>query len=144
MAGTDLRVEEFRAYVEPRFAEEFSALYPHKIQFPNIKFAPPKNAPYVAFNNLMGDMIPVTLGSVKFDRHIGILQVDVLVPEETGGRDAGLIAEHCAGLFGNLTFRISDVQVVRFKPSTVRTMGAQNGWFRVMVRTPYWRDVKQS
>lgn len=135
--------DTWRAFAMERFAWDFLTYHPIPIQWPNSEFAEPKNAPWGVFNFIDGDPFPASVGSGRVNRYVGIIQIDVLVPEDTDMVAGMDMAETAAQVYADKTFTIEPGHYVRFKTGKIEAVGRQNGSYRFMARVPFQRDVKQ-
>lgn len=76
----------------------------------------------------------------QIDRHVGLVQVDVMVPENVGTSPAIQLAEWAGKLFRLQTVSLADNAVVRYRVPEVANHGIQNGFFRTTMRVLYCRD----
>ncbi len=126
-------------YTEKRIVSQLGFYYPEfVVDLRNVEELQASHR--VAYLLIGGKSTRSTLGA-KWDRHLGILQMDVSVPvrEGNGGRDevcdflARIFNEHEATLTGDIR--------LRFKVPSQRDFGTLNGESRKVVSVPYWVDV---
>lgn len=68
-------------------------------------------------------------------RHPGLLTVNVRTPLGEGDGQARRLGDDVADIFRNVSF-----SGITFRAPTVRPVGREDGWYRVQVDCPYWRD----
>jgi hypothetical protein len=80
------------------------------------------------------------MGTRKVDRHVGIVQITVLVPQRSGTALANTLAEFSGKVFRATHAALSDGANVTFRTPQFTSTGQQLGFFPIVVRIPYWRD----
>lgn len=120
---------------------------PVPVIFENTKAKKPEKSSYVEFTILSGDSRRANLGdpnkgAMRTVRHVGVLQIDVMVPKDTGMGRGTRLAERCASLFDEWAHALPDRATVHFKTPRVTTMGIGGEFQRFTVSIPYWRDEK--
>lgn len=137
-----MSLESLRVWAESTIQTAMHVSYPAiSIKFDNSPFQQPDRA-WTAFCILDGKSVAVNLGTVKVDRHVGVLQFDVLVPQNTGTSQANLIAEFGGKQFREKKISLSDGAVLTTKTPSLRHMGTSGGFFRICVSVGYWRDER--
>ena len=94
----------------------------------------------VAYFVLGGKSARSTLGA-KWDRHLGILQIDVIIPENQGNGERDGVADFLADLFNEHEVTLTGDIRLRFKVPSQRDFGTSNGESKKIVSIPYWVDV---
>jgi hypothetical protein len=109
------------------------------VKFQNVDFSQPQTT-WVAFYLIDGKSFMCNLGTRKVDRHVGLLQLDVMVPAKAGTKAAYAIGEAWGKAFRDQDVGLSDGAVAKSKTYDVTDMGSHNGFYRVAFRVAYWRD----
>lgn len=137
-----------RSAIEYRLQQSMLAETPSvPVFFENTKGTKPEKKPYVEFTILAGNSRRANLGDrekgvIRTVRHVGVLQIDVMAPRDTGMGGGLRLAERCAALFDEWAHALPDNATVHFKTSKVTTMGIAGEFQRFTVSIPYWRDEK--
>jgi len=143
MSKLDQARETIVSEIKNRVAASAFASIP--IAYPNHAFSQPPNAPWVRVSLIGGDSNQASLGLSPTDRHVGILQFDVVVPEDSGIKTGNEIGEFLGSIFDKKQFLATPGNSLNFKVPSYIWMGTtQGGGVRLMVRIPYRRDVKDS
>lgn len=129
-----------RRYIENRLKEHLTLTYPAVFfEFNNTKDDPRDGQSRVFYQIMTGKGVRANLGS-KVDRHVGELQLDILVPEDTGNGLRDQIADYLAGIFNENEAVLTDNSRLHFKVPGSKEMGVKNGLSRKVVSIPFWRD----
>jgi hypothetical protein len=133
----------FIRHVEGYFNSEFSGLYPSiPIVFPNMA-VPDTSGNFVEFNILASeDTMPINLGHEAKSRNVGLIQVDVFTPKDTGAGDGYLIAYACGNVFKRQTLSVGAEGLVVFKDPSIQDRGQVRGRHKYMMRVPYRYDFE--
>jgi hypothetical protein len=132
--------ESMRQKVEGTVQNGFGVTYPTiPIKFSNAPFTQPETM-WITVHIVEGNAMPASMGIKAIDRHVGLVQIDVLAPINTGTAQADQVAEFAGNLFRRQNFVLTDGAYVRFKVPQYRYMGEDNGFARFMMRIAYWRD----
>ena len=135
-----MSMETLRVWAESTIQSAMHISYPAvPIKFDNAPFKQPDTA-WTAFCLLDGKSTAVNLGTIKVDRHVGLVQFDVLVPQNSGTKLANLICEFGGKQFRDQRVTLSDGAVVKFQTPSFRHMGTSGGFFRTVCSVVYWRD----
>lgn len=101
-------------------------------------FTPTPGTAWAAVFNLPASTEVDSLGSGGYDKHLGIFQVDIHVPENTG---TAVLLAHAQTLrtyfYAGRTVSYSgqDVRLIKAERSTIRK---ESGWLRLSVSISYW------
>jgi hypothetical protein len=130
-----------RASAEGTLQSAAAAAYPSvPVSFESVPFNQPESA-WMRVAIVDGRAYVANIGRGRqIDRHVGCVQVDCLVPENTGTAAAIMMAEWAGGLFRLQNVALSDGSTVRYRVPDVSNHGIQSGMFRCTMRVPYWRD----
>lgn len=135
-----MSLENIRETIESRFKTQWSTTTP--IQYEGVPFDPPTNAPWVAIwvsSPSVRDRI--NLGSNPGIREIGILQIDINVPETKsyiGNTVRNTLAEQALQIF-----QFEQVNGITFgKAAMVDNPGIKkSGWNRMFISIDYKADT---
>ena len=131
-----------RAKVNALIKTAFAASHPGvPVAFENHKFAQPKGAPWVHVAYQPGASVRKDLGASAIWRHMGVVIINVMVPEDTG--TAGLM-DMCDTAF----YAIADQNhalgadgYLKLTRAERRNRGLVNGWYVWNVQVEYFQDV---
>ncbi|MDW9531873.1 phage tail terminator-like protein [Sinorhizobium meliloti] len=137
-----------RSAIEFRLQQYLQARTPPvALFFENVKATKPEKKEYVEFTILEGNSRRANLGDpakgvVRTVRHVGVLQLDVMYPKDTGMGAVTRLASSCGQLFDEWSHRLPDNATVNFKTPKQTSMGIVGEFQRIAVSIPYWRDEK--
>ena len=135
-----MSLESCRVWVETTFKTAMTASHPTvPVKYENAPFRQPTTE-WVALHILEGSAFPTELGPTPCDRHVGIIQIDVLVPADHGTVVANTLAEFTGSVFRLIHVTLSDQAYLRTEVPSFKYWGIQNGFFRVTVRVKFKRD----
>lgn len=136
-----MSLESLRFWSENRLQVAMAANHPSvPVQFQNAPFQQPETA-FIQFWLLDGKSFFCNVGTLKVDRHVGLFQIDVYVPENTGTSQANMISEFVGKLFrGQVTQLADGAKLVTQSPQFSYNGRSGTGYSRIMVRVPYHRD----
>lgn len=136
-----MSIPTMRKAVESRLYNHLQAQVPPvHFTFENTKDRKPAEAPYVEMDILEGKSRRANLGGQRTTRHVGVLQIDVLYPKDTGKGPVEQIATGCADLFDEWSAILDDNARLNFRTPVIKGMGTKAEFVRVVVSIPYWRD----
>lgn len=113
------------------------------IQYENVALQQPDGT-WVSLALIDGPGRQVELGARTTFRHVGVAQIDVLVPQLSGTVAARTIAEFLGNAFRTQTVYGVDGCRIIYRAPEFTARGAHNGFYCIMVRIPYWRDEPRS
>ena len=126
-------------YIEKRIVAQVGFSYPEFLV--DIRNVPEDQSPKrVAYLLIGGRSARSTLGA-KWDRHIGILQMEVIIPDNEGNGERDEVADFLADAFNELETTLPNGIRLRFKVPSQRDFGTGNGESKKIVSVPYWVDV---
>ncbi len=99
-------INDVRAAIEGRIATQMAANPAYPVSYQNVPFTPPNNSPWLQAFIRFGDNAYATLmptGGVGFNRHNGVLTVNVFTPIGVGAGANFTIAERVKDLFDRQT-----------------------------------------
>lgn len=104
--------EDFRKFIEGRFASEFGILYPAvPVEYDDVPFKQPENGPWVSFTFRENPAKQVSIGRKFVIRTTGFIQIDVMYPAETGRTKYRKIADAAAEIFGYRKFKGATISI---------------------------------
>jgi hypothetical protein len=99
-------INDVRAAIEGRIATHMAIAPAYPVSYQNVPFTPPNNAPWLQAFIRFGDNAYATLlptGSAGFNRHNGVLTVNIFTPIGVGTVANFTIAERIKNLFDRVT-----------------------------------------
>jgi hypothetical protein len=99
-------INDVRAAIEGRIATQMAIAPAYPVSYQNVPFTPPNNAPWLQAFIRFGDNGYATLlptGSAGFNRHNGVLTVNIFTPIGVGTAANFTIAERIKNLFDRVT-----------------------------------------
>lgn len=137
MSGFDAE----REAIETRFKTLFGAMHPTvRVKYQNSLFKQPSGTPWVAISLLSLDSRQASIGTNPVDRYTGEIQVDILVPEDTGAAISSQIADSVSAIFKRQQFFTSTGDLISCDVPRVLTTGVEEGFHRKIVIIEYYRD----
>jgi hypothetical protein len=135
----------FFSYVEARFQAFMSAEYPTmKLYYANPPLAEQVGEYAVIHILASEDVLPTNLGIESKSRNVGIVQVDVYTPKDTGAGEGQAIAYYASRIFKRQVLSVDREGVVTFKDPSVMDRGEVHGKHKEQMRCPYRYDFKDS
>jgi len=139
-----MSLEAMRLWVETNVQTAMANAYPAiPVKYDNARFIQPETT-WTSLRLIDGKSFGTNLGNHKVDRHVGLIQFDVLVPEHTGTSQANTIASFIGDFMKNRKIGLSDGSSVVLRQPEYKNIGRNEGFYRVMCRVPYWRDDPSS
>lgn len=108
------------------------------VKIPGIRFKDKQT--YLAYWILEGEGRQAEIAKKSTNRHVGVLQIDVLTLENRGFGDLDEISDAIAPIFSKQTKQLEDSAILRFRVASAKNINANNGYIRKMISIPYWRD----
>jgi hypothetical protein len=99
-------INDVRAAIEGRIATQMAIAPAYPVSYQNVPFTPPNNSPWLQAFIRFGDNAYATLlptGSAGFNRHNGVLTVNIFTPIGVGTAANFTIAERVKDLFDRVT-----------------------------------------
>jgi hypothetical protein len=78
-----------------------------------------------------------------FDRAVGVLQIDIMVPENSGTQDLNRVGDYLKGALSKKSFVLANNAVLNFRVGSHRYIGVSEGMARQSFRVGYWRDDRK-
>lgn len=128
-----------RAYIEHRLQSQIEFYEPDwLVDFSN---SPERvKALRVSYVIMGGKSKRANLGSRKVDRHVGVLQLNVVVPESIGNGKRDRMADWLGSIFNEVEKILKDDSRLHFRVPEFRDLGTKLGESVKVVSIPYWRD----
>jgi len=134
-----MSLETHRAQVEQAVSTLMAAQAPViPVHYENIPFNQP-DGPFVAVFILNGDSFRANLGNKYTVKHPGLIQIDVMFPENTGTKGANALAETIGLFFQEKDLMLSDQARVIYRTPSYTTLPANSGYYRRSVRVEFVR-----
>jgi len=132
--------EQTDDFFSPRFATKMQAElgFVPKIIRPNHE--DPNKAPYIKFTYNESESHNAAIGG-QIQRHIGFVQVDVYVKENTGSKDSNIICDAIVTILTNQELDLGNSEQLTYRVGMTQEIGEEQSFYRQMVRVPYFRDV---
>jgi len=128
-----------RNAIEARMVANYST---YKVKFENTKFKPPVNTPWLALTVQDGEAFNASIGTARrVQRHPGIIQVDIYVPENQGTKTSREIADAVAVIFNTVQFSLGSSGTISTRAPALQGLGIEEGWDRKVLSIPFIRDV---
>lgn len=125
--------EAERASIEAKFATGWANRTP--VAFDNNRFVPPASGAWVRLTIIPGDSFNASLG-INHVRNVGIISLQIFVPEDSGTRQARQLADQAAVILENQRFNGISTRAA----SLVRA-GESGSYLQFNLNAPYYRDV---
>ena len=99
-------LNDVRSAIEARIATEMVIAPAYPVSYQNVPYAPPNNGTWVQVSISFGDAAYATLlgASTGFDRHNGVLAVNIFTPNGQGTGANYTIGERIKDLFNRANF----------------------------------------
>ena len=100
-------INDVRAAIESRIATQMAIAPAYPVSYQNVPYVPPNNAPWLQAFIRFGDNAYATLlptGNAGFNRHNGVLTVNIFTPIGVGTAANFTIAERVKDLFDRAKF----------------------------------------
>lgn len=138
-----MSLDLMRQYVEVRLTNLLASSNPGmKIKYENVKFDQPSGQAYVSIYIIEGDSFRTNLGSSLVERHVGVLQIDIMTPEGTGTSARNQLADTIGGFFREQEAGFVDGSYVKFRNPRNTSLGNEGLFDRIAVSITYRRDEK--
>ena len=139
-----MSTESFRAKVATHFAQKWATAFPLvPVQYDNVKFKQPVDTPWVSFIVVNGDRYPTTIGKNAARRQEGIVNIAIMVPEETGTQDSNKMVDEVIKIFQELKITVSAFARASFFDTEVRMRGNISGYYTQNVMISFFHDQEK-
>lgn len=120
----------------------FTTTFPDvPIEFPNKPFETPDNKTYIKVSIIHGDSDQAQLAKTReIDRHVGILQFDVISPAESGTKKQNDVADFLGKIYRRQNLPTLNAGTIVFRTPNHLVVGMERGAERMVVRIPFRRD----
>ncbi|UXO93744.1 structural protein [Pseudanabaena phage Pan1] len=110
------------------------------VQYPNVKFDAPEDAPWVRLSIIDTDARWASMGvpDSNIERHLGQVTVQIFVPSGTGEGSATEYADQVKAIFRSWRDATSGLRFL--VPPYARTIGVDGKWYQVNVVAPFEFD----
>lgn len=134
-----MSLETHRVQVEQLVKNTMAAQFPNiPVHYENVPAAQP-DGPFVAVFILTGNSFRANLGNRYTVKHPGLVQIDVLYPENTGTKGANTLAEVLGLAFQEKDVMLSDQARVIYRTPSYTPMPDSGGFYRKSVRIEFVR-----
>ena len=137
-----MTIEASRAVIISEFKTKFDDANPSiPVKYPNHKFVQPDTT-WAAIVILGGTSQQANLGVKNVtERHVGLVQIDIMVPEDEGTKEGGELAQAAGAIFSRQQFS-AGTSSLTFQTPEIKPIGDDGGFDRTMVRIEFRRDEK--
>lgn len=140
-----MSLESQRSYLETRLTNVAPLYTPTPaLWFDNLAFEPNISGNHIVLTILDGDSRPADIGNKTVDRHVGIVQIDVLIPEDSGSAPAKKMADYFGNAFRKIDVILEDGARLVTKIPEYKNMGTKNSFYRYVISIPFKRDEKRA
>jgi hypothetical protein len=136
-------LDEVRQAITQKLATSgFTTTFPDvPIQFPNQPFETPDNKTYIKISIIHGDSDQAQLAKTReIDRHVGILQFDVITPLDSGTMKQNNVSDFLGKIYRRQSIPTLNAGTLIFRTPSHLVVGMERGADRVVVRIPFRRD----
>lgn len=111
--------------------------------YPNTPFIQPTNAIWARMSIIGGEGVQADLGPNPTERHIGIVQFDVVVPEDKGTKTGNDFGEFLGNALKRQQISAGVRNTINLRTPSYSWVGRiDKGTDRLVVRIPFYRDAK--
>jgi hypothetical protein len=130
-----------RAAIAGRFSSNWSGTTADRIRWENQKFRQPESGAWVSLSIRNGEArVAGISANDPLNRYLGIIIVDVFVPEDTGTDTARTLADAAAAIFRNVQFSAGSSGTITTRVPSIFPAGTRNGWYQLSMSVRYHRD----
>lgn len=110
--------------------------------YDNVKIETP-NGPFLRHKIMDTSAVrsEINGGTTHFNRYTGVVQIDVVVPENTGTHRARQLADIASAIYRGKSISYGDSGQITFRIPSTQSAGVMSGYYRLVVRCPFDRDV---
>lgn len=139
-----MSTESFREVVSGHFASQWVSQYPLvPISFENVKFAQPTDTAWVNFIIVPGDRFATAIGQNAGRRQMGVLNIAVMVPQDTGSKASNEMVDHIVSIFEDLKLTVTAFGRANFFNTEVRKRGNISGYYTQNVQIEFQYDQEK-
>lgn len=145
---SDSRFADIRSLITARFQAGFvaAAIPPADplpflpTQYDNMPFTTPQAAPWARFHTVEGERQNAAVG-VEFQRSVGVIYLQVFLPEGSGTKTAYDAGDVFAAVFDNADFGAVGLQIICRTVSVQRIGKNGEGWMQFNAWVTYQADA---
>lgn len=114
-----------------------------QIAWPNRRFEPTPGVPFIAPSLLPARAEQITLGDAGYNRHVGLLQILVVFPSDTGVTPANEVAGSLVALYKRGTVIERQGASIRISGPPWRSPAISSAdWYSVPVNVPWAAELE--
>lgn len=133
-----------RAKINEVVQTAFATAWPGKlVAFENTKWTQPVGAPWVHVAYNPGLSRRKDIGNVRTWRHMGVVIVNVMVPQDTGTKTCLQMCDTAFNALADRNFDLGADGYLKLCYAEKRNRGVVNGWFTYNVQVEYHHDTTQ-
>ena len=133
--------EAARAAIFGTFKQEFGLAYPTtKVYYENQKFEQPVGQPWVSIAFIPNLSRRADIGTVKHFKHEGVVNVNVMVPEDTGTKTMHEMADKVFTVLADRDWGIGDNKVTTYGVQR-RSRGVVAGYYVHNIQCEFCLDA---
>ena len=136
-------LDEVRQFIIQKLnTSGFGSSFPDvPIQVPNQPFATPPDKTYINVSIIHGESEPAQITQTRqVDRHVGILQFDIVTPLDIGTKKQNDVADYLSKIFRRSSIQTASAGTLIFRTPNYIVVGSDRGADRLVVRIPFRRD----
>lgn len=116
----------------------------YPVQFENKRINQPSDTIWIDFTLHETGARRASIGTAQsFQRRMGLVAAVIRAPENTGVRQALLVAETIRDLYEEKTLDLVGANRIIFGVTTIKKTGLSNGWYPVVLTCPFaWNTTK--
>jgi hypothetical protein len=131
---------ELRRVIEARFKAAWSNRTP--VRWDGVPFVEPAGQPWVALYLLDGESNQLTLETTPRYRDVGVVVMQVFVPEDSGTQEARRLAAFAAAALRAWSAAVGDTGWLWMRAPSIERVGVDAGWLQFNVTVRYRFDRK--
>lgn len=138
-----MSANEQRIFIETFLLNSFAAAQPDfQVVVGNIK-EPTEPSRYVTYHDMAGEALQGELTGKSFDRAVGVLQIDIMVPENEGTHRLFEVGDYLKEVLSKKSFTLPNNSVLVFRVGSHRYIGVNSQLARQSFRIGYYRDDRR-
>lgn len=136
-----MSLEAARAHFADVVTTAWAARYPSvPIEYENRKFDQPVPSPWMDFNIMETDRKRKNIGVSRFVRSMGMLVLELYVPEDSGTRELFEMGDYIGTALEEQNHPLGNSMNATTFTAKKRSDGKVNGFYRLTVIVEYWFD----
>lgn len=123
--------------IESRFETNWGSTT--DISWDNVEYEPSEDSSWVEFTILDGESNQVSLGDSPLHRNVGVININIYAPLDTGTGSARALADQAATIFRSVQFS----NILCRSPSITRIGNVKResgSWYQYNVTVPFQKD----